>query len=88
MYAGEAVGFRLIGIPLWLPMLVSGAALAAGLRARRRRAPMARRTCGYDCCATPGRCPECGTPIPTLRALLRRLWFHLMLSQMRAVRTD
>jgi hypothetical protein len=62
------------GEPGWrlykLLIASSGALFAAGLLAAwRRRQQRSRRVregrclqCGYDLRATPGRCPECGTP--------------------------
>jgi len=55
-----------VAIPLWLPILLIGAAPAwqlFGLPAHRRRIRLAAGqcvSCGYDLRATPQRCPECG----------------------------
>jgi hypothetical protein len=51
-----------IGVPYWLPMLVSAIPAYGFTRHyRRRRRPGLCPSCGYDLRATPGRCPECGT---------------------------
>ena len=57
-------------IPFWASLLfcaILPTARLAGWRRRRRRAGHLRtgaalcQRCGYDCRATPDRCPECGT---------------------------
>ena len=54
-------------VPYWAIVLVT-AAVPATVALARRRAKAARRrrgecaACGYDLRATPGRCPECGSP--------------------------
>jgi hypothetical protein len=59
--------WRVIAIPYWAPFaLLSLHPLARMLgtlhRARRRRQVRCV-ACGYDLRASPGRCPECGTPV-------------------------
>ena len=58
-----------LAVPHWfclmLLMTLPAAAYGTRRRARRRRAARHCPTCGYDCRATPDRCPECGTPVPT-----------------------
>jgi predicted Zn-ribbon and HTH transcriptional regulator len=61
---------RVIGVKQWSLAAITGAVaglhLAAYLRSRwRDRSVVAGRcsACGYDCRATPDRCPECGTPV-------------------------
>jgi hypothetical protein len=53
-------------VPLWPVLLVgslwSGMLLVRGIRHERRRMQNRCTTCGYDLRASPGRCPECGTP--------------------------
>ena len=56
--------YRLLRLPLWLLLLLTGfpAALAlrrAIIRRRRKRAGLCL-ACGYDLCESLGRCPECG----------------------------
>jgi hypothetical protein len=57
---------RQLACPYWFIMLLTAILPAARLAARRRRARRLRmrpglcRHCGYDCRATPDRCPECG----------------------------
>jgi hypothetical protein len=60
---------RWFACPHWFPVVLAGSILASrftGLVCRTRRRRRAGRglcaNCGYDLRATPGRCPECGTP--------------------------
>jgi hypothetical protein len=51
-----------IRIPFWFLILVFMTLPTFWLIRRRRRIPAGRcQACGYDLCATPDRCPECGT---------------------------
>jgi hypothetical protein len=58
---------RRLACPYWFIMLLTGILPGARLAGWRRRARRLRmrpglcRHCGYDCRATPDRCPECGT---------------------------
>jgi hypothetical protein len=60
---------RQLACPYWFIMLLTAILPAARLVARRRWARRSRmrpglcRNCGYDCRATPDRCPECGTAL-------------------------
>jgi predicted Zn-ribbon and HTH transcriptional regulator len=61
---------RSVAFPHWLLIVASGSVplwrlARVGMGSLRRRRPghdQLCRSCGYDCRATPGRCPECGTP--------------------------
>ena len=59
-------GGWMLAIPYWAPLLFAAVLPAASLSGwRRRRRWMCAGlcpSCGYDLRATPGRCPECGTP--------------------------
>jgi hypothetical protein len=71
VYRPEYVRLVLIG-PFWIPALVTGAGplFYIGWRIARRSRSKAGHCahCGYDLRATPGRCPECGTEPPPVRA--------------------
>lgn len=57
----------------WLAFIVGVLAVAAWQDHKRRLEQHRRRyghecaKCGYDLRASPGRCPECGTPTPAAR---------------------
>jgi hypothetical protein len=57
--------FRIVGVPYWFLFTVVAVPTVLLLRrhrlATRRRAANLCPACGYDCRATPDRCPECGT---------------------------
>jgi hypothetical protein len=69
-YQGSAVAMRLLACPYWFIMLLTAILPGARLAGWRRRARRLRmrpglcRHCGYDCRATPDRCPECGMTMP------------------------
>jgi hypothetical protein len=60
--------WRIVAVPLWVPLLALGIWPAARLWLWRRRRGARRLakglcpSCAYDLRATPGRCPECGAP--------------------------
>jgi hypothetical protein len=64
---------RQFACPYWFITLLTAILPSARLVAWRRRARHLRmrpglcRHCGYDCRATPDRCPECGTPVAAAR---------------------
>jgi hypothetical protein len=62
--------FHTLILPYWVPWAATAAlpSMHVARAFRRRRRQDARRcpSCGYDLRATPGRCPECGTPATTL----------------------
>lgn len=55
---------RVIVVPFWFVLILTGAApmlwLATRIRQRQRAWASRCRACGYDLRATPDRCPECG----------------------------
>jgi hypothetical protein len=60
---------RALAVPYWLLLVVGSTPFAGWLSVTRRRRMRERRrqgnlcaSCGFDLRATPGRCPECGTP--------------------------
>lgn len=55
-----------VGLPLWAPAAVMAVLPTIVLlrRLRRTHRDSTCQMCGYDLRATPGRCPECGTPAP------------------------
>jgi hypothetical protein len=71
---GEASSFyditeQGVALPAWLPVVIFGLLFCPWvirrLRVRQRVAKGLCRTCGYDLCATPRRCPECGAAAPS-----------------------
>jgi hypothetical protein len=64
---GFASDDRHLACPYWFIMLLTAILPGARLAGWRRRARRLRmrpglcQHCGYDCRATPDRCPECGT---------------------------
>jgi hypothetical protein len=68
---------RQLACPYWFILLLTAilpAARLAGWRRRARRLRMALglcQHCGYDCRATPDRCPECGMALVTTAAPAR-----------------
>jgi hypothetical protein len=66
-----AYTLRQLACPYWFIMLLTAIVPAARLAGWRRRARRLRmgpglcQHCGYDCRATPERCPECGTTLVT-----------------------
>jgi hypothetical protein len=66
-YDYASASFPLWALALGLAVPPTLYARATIRRARRTRAGYCPR-CGYDLRATPDRCPECGTPVPTSKA--------------------
>ena len=66
---GTARPFYVIAIPHWLIFLLTAPWPLWWLARHRQQATRRRRglcaQCGYDVRASPERCPECGTPIPS-----------------------
>ena len=63
VFLRERGGEFVVGVPHWALCLLFAIPVALWLRRRGRApAPGLCATCGYDLRATPGRCPECGTP--------------------------
>ena len=69
---GTASFYGWVEFPHWLPASAAAALPAARVwrrwRTRRRLRVGVCPACGYDLRATPGRCPECGTPAGTAPA--------------------
>jgi hypothetical protein len=69
-FPGGATVWRRLASPYWFMMLLTAILPGARLAKWRRRARRLRmrrglcRNCGYDCRATPDRCPECGAVPP------------------------
>jgi len=69
-FENSEYAMRSLACPYWFIMLLTTILPLARLALGRRRArrlgmhPNLCRHCGYDCRATPDRCPECGT-VPT-----------------------
>src|SRR4051812_21395107 len=65
-YQDSARWLRQLACPYWFIMLLTAILPTARLAVWRRRArrlrmhPTLCQHCGYDCRATPDRCPECG----------------------------
>lgn len=67
-FSKRANYFRLV-VPYWSVLLATGIAPILWVFNRRRRTGAGCCViCGYDLRATPDRCPECGTPVPSKTA--------------------
>jgi hypothetical protein len=64
MFRAGTLSFRVMFVPLWAPIVLTGALPLLWIRRTLYRRAARRRglcpQCGYDLRATPERCPECG----------------------------